>query len=405
MAEQQIPIKRNFSDYLYIILKWKKFLFINLFIIVLLTAGLTFLIPKTYKSTATVMVPTQSNFNLSGLAGLISGHSPTASFGAQLLGLSSAQDQIIYGLLNSRTVLTNTINKYHLAAYYKVHPFEKLLKAFRSDLSFEPTNYGMIDISVINKNPELSAKIANYLVHIVDSVNIQINMEQAQNNEKFIGKRYLQNVKDLNNSEDSLYIFQKNTGVIAMPQQLEVEVKASAELEAQLVQKQLIVDLIKNQYGENSPQYVAAETQVNFLKAKVEQLKNSQQLTKNSNIFLAYKNIPKLILKYAKYYREVKLQSKIMEVLLPIYEQAKIDAKKNVPTLQIIDKAIPAKLKYGPKRSLIVAGVTLVFLFLFIIVAYMGERLLHTDQYHNPLEEKEARFFKKIKKFYKLKFD
>ena len=228
-------------------------------------------------------------------------------------------------------------------------------------------------------------------------------MRVATNNRKFIGKRYLQNVNDLNNAEDSLYLFQKKSGIIAVPQQIEVQVKASAELEAQLLQKQLTADMIKTQMGESSPLYSDALTQVNFLKDKIKQLKNSQQLADNSNIFIPFKNIPKLALQYYKYYREVEVQSKIMEVLLPLYEQSKVEEKKNIPTLVVIDNAIPADLKYSPKRSLIVAGFTLVFLFIFVIMVFNGERILNVEEYRNPLEEKEANFFRRIKKLYKLK--
>ena len=405
MVEETTKKRLRFSDFIYILYKWKKFLIINMVIIILIIAGITLLLPNTYKSTATVMVPPQSTLDLGSITGLISGKSSsTASFGAKLLGLSSTSDDIIYGLLNSRTILSDVIQKFNLESYYKIHIYNKLLKAFKEDLSFEPTDYGMIDISVINESPEISAEIANYLVKKVDSLNIQINIHQAMENRMFIEKRYLQNVDDLQNAEDSLYFFQKATGVIAIPQQLEVEVKAAAELEAQLVQKQLAVDLLKKKYGVNSPIYSEAISQVNFIKEKINQLKNSQSLSSSSNIFLPFQKIPQLTLNYYKYYREIELQSKIMEVLLPIYEQAKFEEQKSIPTLYVVDKAIPPDLKYGPKRSLIVAGVTLLAFFILIIVIYVGEKSLTAKSLDNPLEEKINRIFNKIKNLYKLKF-
>ncbi|PIW99623.1 MAG: hypothetical protein COZ80_04465, partial [Ignavibacteria bacterium CG_4_8_14_3_um_filter_37_9] len=85
----------SFSDYLYILVKWKNFLLINIILIVLITAGLTFLIPKTYKSTAVVMIPPESSLGLSGLSGLVGGKSSTVSLGAKLFGSSNSSEDVL----------------------------------------------------------------------------------------------------------------------------------------------------------------------------------------------------------------------------------------------------------------------------------------------------------------------
>ena len=90
----------------------------------------------------------------------------------------------------------------------------------------------MIDFSIVNKDPKVSAEIANYLVTLVDSMNIEFSIQRAKNNRIFIEKRYLQNVADLKKAEDSLYKFQKKYGIVAVPEQLEVTVKAAAEIES-----------------------------------------------------------------------------------------------------------------------------------------------------------------------------
>lgn len=55
---------RRFSDYFYILFKWKKILIINLLIILTITTTLTFLIPKTYKANCIIMIPPESSLNL-----------------------------------------------------------------------------------------------------------------------------------------------------------------------------------------------------------------------------------------------------------------------------------------------------------------------------------------------------
>ena len=60
----------------------------------------------------------------------------------------------------------------------------------------------MIDFSVVSKDPKLSADIANYMVSLTDSMNIELNIKAAKNNRIFIEKRYLKNVSDLRTAED-----------------------------------------------------------------------------------------------------------------------------------------------------------------------------------------------------------
>lgn len=396
----------KFSDYLYILYKWRKFLIINMIIVIAIATIIAFLIPKQYKATATIMIPQSSNQGIGGLSGLIGGNSPIASIGAGLLGLSGTSEDILLGILNSRTSLTSAINKFNLMKYYELDDknMDKALKAFSDDVSFDPNEYGMIDISVVNKSPERSAKIANYFVEIVDSLNIKLNIEQAKNNRIFVEKRYKQNVKDLKSAEDSLYKFQKKYGIVAVPEQIEVSIKAAAEIEAQLIQKQIAAEVVKERFGENSLQYKTLLNEVSLLRDKVNEMKRSSNLTSVSNILFPFKELPDISIKYLRYFRELEIQQKIMEVILPLYEQAKVEEQKSIPTIQVLDKAVPPELKYKPKKSVIILGVFFLSLFIFIPFIFVGEKSLSIEEGDkNPLQIKEAKFFKKIIKIYRIK--
>ena len=129
------------------------------------------------------------------------------------------------------------------------------LKLFREDILADPNEFGMIEFSIINKNPNTCAVTANYIVNLVDSMNIELNIQRAKNNRLYIERRYLQNVSDLKKAEDSLYNFQKKYGIVAVPEQLEVTIKAAAEIETELNKKEVQSFFILQGYGENSPQY------------------------------------------------------------------------------------------------------------------------------------------------------
>jgi capsule polysaccharide export protein KpsE/RkpR len=407
MLEQQNIEKHIFSDYIYILFKWKKFLIINLIIVSIISTTIAFLLPKVYKATATIMIPPSDQSALGGLSSLIggSGKSSLASLGARAFGVSNTSEDDILGIINSRTALTDVINKFHLMSYYEINDnnMDKAIKAFKGDISFNPNEFGMIDFSVINENPESSADITNYLVSLVDSLNIKYNIEKAKNNRIFVEQRYDKNVLDMKKAEDSLYKFQKRFGIVAIPEQLEVSVKAAAEIESELNKKEIEAFFTKQQYGDNSPQYHGILAEVNLLKDKVQELKNSPKLSSTSNVLFPFKELPDIAMQYLRDYQEVKIQQEIMEIVMPMFEQAKIEEQKSIPTIMVVDKAVPPELKYGPKRSVIILGAIFLFLFLFIPLVFWSEKAVSREQFRNPLQIKEANFLKKIIKIYRMK--
>lgn len=403
---EEMKKSAGFSDYIYILYKWKKFLFINLFLIAIITTGIAFLIPNQYKATATVMIPPDSQSGFGGLTSLLGGKSSIASAGSRLFGASNTSEDVLLGIINSRTALIDVIKKFDLMEYYEIddHNMDKVIKAFRNDISADPNEYGMIEFSIVNKDPKTSAGIANYLVNLVDSLNIKFNIQRAKANRIFIEKRYLQNVSDIRRAEDSLYEFQKKYGIVAVPEQLEVTVKAAAEIESQLIRKEMESYFVQQQYGENSPQYQGALAEMNLLKKKVQELKNSNNLSSTSNVLFPFKEMPNIAIQYLRNYREVEIQQSILEIVMPMYEQAKVEEQKSMPTVMVIDKAVPPQLKDSPKRSAIIVGILFLFSFLFIPFIFVAEKAVSREEFQNPLQIKGANFFKKIIKIYKLKF-
>ena len=100
---------------------------------------------------------------------------------------------------------------------------------------------------------------------------------------------------------------------------------------------------------------------------------------------VSFNSLPSLGLENARLIREVKLQSTIQEILIPQYEQAKLEETKNIPTLQLIDKPKVAINKAKPKRALIVIGSTLMSILVSFTFVYAGH---HTRDLRTALKRK-----------------
>jgi uncharacterized protein involved in exopolysaccharide biosynthesis len=401
--EEGTKKQTKLSDYLNILYKWKKLLFINMFFIIVLATVYSYLIPEKFKATSIVMVSATNQQGLGGLGSLLSGD--FASLSSQLLGGSNPSLDLVFGILSSRTSLSNVINKFDLMEYYGIddNNMDKTLKAFVKDVIFEPTDNGLIEVSVINEDPKVSAKIANYFVKLADSMYIELNIEQARNNRIFVEKRYKKNITDLRIAEDSLYFFQRKYGIVAVPEQIEISVKAAAELEAMYTQKQLTAELYKIEYGEDSPIYSSALSQAETIKKRINELKNKRDLSYPTNILYPFSKLPDLAINYFRAYREVEIQTKIMEFVLPLFEQAKVDEQKSIPTLIVIDKAVPPQWKDSPKKAFIILAAVFLGLFFHIVFLFRAEYSIEIPIKRNLVEEKEAKFFNWVKRFYRIR--
>lgn len=387
-----------FTDYLSVLLKWKKFLIINLLIVGIGATTYSYMIPETFKSTATLMLPAEKEM---GLGSLLGGGS-ALSFGAQLLGGGTSSADVIIGLLNSRTIIEKVVNKFNLYDYYEIEDrnYDKLMKNFPGDYIFLINEFGFIEIQVVHKVPKIAAEMANYFAGIVDSLNIKLNIEQAKNNRSFVEKRFFKTEEDIKNAEEEYYKFQKEYSAFEVTEQIKASIFASAELETDLFKKEILLNTIKNRISPSSPTYIDLEYQIIAIKEK---LKEFNSKTDKSSIFLSFKDIPDLQLKYVRLYREMEIQNKILEFIYPMYEQAKIDEKKSTPTLLKIDQAVAAQLKYAPKKAFIILGFFFLAFFLFIIIVFRGEKLLIENQPNNSFEEREIKFYLTLVKVFPLK--
>jgi len=145
-------------------------------------------------------------------------------------------------------------------------------------------------------------------------------------------------------------------------------------------------------------------TQLNFLKNKVEELKKSSKLSFPSNVLFPFSEVPDLTINYYRNFREIEIQSKILEFVLPMYEQAKVEEQKSIPTLIVVDPAVPPTLKYSPKKAFIILLFFFLGLFIHLPFVFRMEGIYNLKMINNPLDEKENKFYSRIVKFYRIRF-
>ncbi len=387
----------GFVDYLSFLVKWRKVIIITFITVCVLAAGLSLILPKWYKANTTILPPVEEGSDL-GISSLLSSI-PFSGAGLGL-GIMSEQTSLFLAIVNSRSVMEKVIHKFDLANRYKSKNMEETLKTLRSRVTVKVNEEGTISLSCFAKTKYFGTKdqikeakqivmeMANFYIDELDRVNKRLKVDRARNTRIFIEGRYIQNLEDLRNAEETFKAFQEKYGAIALPEQTTATISAAAEFTAQIMIKEVELGLLGKSVGESHSEYRRTLFELEELQKKYDQfqLGRERSLFREGNepiskdLFLPLDEIPDLGLQYARCFREVKLQETIMEFLLPQYEQAKIREARDTPTVQILDPAVLPILRARPRRAIFVAitGLTTLLVLLTFIAIYERVQILRT---------------------------
>lgn len=362
--------KISLLDYAVLLVRYKKFIFgITLLIMVSFYLSVYFFVDEQFDSTATI-IPAQDN-SLSGLAGALGGF---ADLPFDMGGFQSNPEIGLYNtILKSRTNAERIIEKYDLWQVYELDKSEpkevkEARETFLGNLGSKENDDGAFIISLRTPDPELSAEITNDIVWYLNDKIIELKIAKSKENKEFLGKR-LEDVRErLRESEDSLKDFQKKSGLLSPEEQFKGIITAYAGLEQDLITKQIERDILQEVLPKDSPQLRNINLEIKYFQEKFQEIKTEG---KENSIFIPYNELPSNAIEYYRYYREVEINNRILEFVLPLYEQAKVEEQKKIPVLQVIDYAKPAEEKSFPPRlilTLIVGLGVFSILFAFILL-------------------------------------
>lgn len=347
-------------DIISIFLKNKKKIFLVTGIICIISIIMYFFIfDLLYMSTASIKSTTKS----SGLLGALESGIPDIG-GLDELGVGGSKtgkELAAYEeILLSRRCLETIIKKFGLMERDESRFLEDAVKSFREEKMQIKTDKlsGLLFISVLDKDANLAKDMVEALLIELDKINIELNVTNAKNNREFIENRYFQSKIDLSKAEDSLKAYQLIYGIAP-----DLQIKASAQsvftLEAELKAEEVKLDVIRKILSADQPEVKLQEAKVNSLRNKISEIQTSTDLSD----FLRLGNSPQIALSYLRLQRELEIQTKIMSFLLPLYEQAKIEEKRETPTILILDKPYVAERKTKPKRLTMVVIITIMSFF------------------------------------------
>jgi len=360
----------NLLEYLLVVVKHKKMIFLTCLVTFILTCGITLLMPNIYISTARILPPQGDNNGLSSMFGGVSGL-------ASLAGISVGRrsGELYAGMMKSRSIEDVVIDKFNLMEVYhqeyRVKTYEKLEKVVSISIGKKD---GIISVTVEDKDPARAAAMANTYVEELQKLNVKLNLSNAGRERLFLEERLDLVKADLLAAEEALKEFQEKNKAIRIDAQASAIIEAIAQLRGELASKEVELGVLLSSQTDQNPQVIALREGIAQVKEQIARLERSPEGKKVSDdIFISTSDVPELGVQYARLLREFKVQETLYELLTKQYEVAKINEAKNTSTIQVLDSAIVSDKKSKPRRSMIVLAVTFVMGFCSLIFAFIRE--------------------------------
>jgi uncharacterized protein involved in exopolysaccharide biosynthesis len=334
-----------------------------------------FTLPCRYKSAARLMPPdNQSGSGLAMAAATLSAGSPgVGGMASELLGLKSTSDLLV-GILNSRTVEDNVINKLELKKVYRVRRMEDARKilAASTEITIDRKSQ-MIAIEVTGKTPESAEALAQVYVEALNHTLAEVSTSSARRERIFLEER-LQTVNlDLEAAEKDFSKFASTNEAIDIKEQGKAMVEAAATLQGQYIAARSELEGLRQLYADGNVRVRSVQARVDELNNQLMKVSGTDDIngvTQEDTPYPSIRKLPLLGVTYADLYRKTRVEEAVYETLTKEYELAKVQEVKEIPTVKVLDPPNLPERRSSPSRRLVLligtvlsvaCGVTWVF--------------------------------------------
>ncbi|MCE2450436.1 MAG: hypothetical protein J4F35_19370 [Candidatus Latescibacteria bacterium] len=368
--------------------------------ICVLAGGLSFLLPKEYEATVQILPPREKKESF-GFSSMLA----SLPIPALRLGERGTPSDISLATIKSTTARRRMIEKFGLMQRYEARTLTDALETLTDKTTAAMTEEGMLGVSVLDKDPQMAADMANYYIVLLDSTNKRFSHKTASDRLDFIRGILQEEDKRLDDKMKLLEEFQSEHNAISIDDQARAAILTATSMHTAAME--LAIErqrLILSGLGPNHDKVKQLEREINLRQGTIAFLRDglnpadntmlqnkALQLQLDENLFLPLNQIPGVAQEYANLEKDVLVQTSLMLVLLQQEAQALIEAKDATSTVQILDPATPPEIKAKPQRVLIVfiAGLlSLIASFSYVLGAvYMRDLQQRWRERHQTTSE------------------
>ncbi len=331
--------------------------------ICVLAGGLSFLLPKEYEATVQILPPQEKKESF-GFSSMLS----SLPIPALRLGERGTPSDISLATIKSVTTRRRMIEKFGLMQRYESRTLTDALETLADNTTAAMTEEGMLGVSVLDKDPQMAADMANYYIVLLDSTNKRFAHKTASDRLDFIRGILQEEDKRLDDKMKRLVEFQSEHNAISIDDQARAVILTATSMRTAVMELEIERQrLLLSGLGPNHDKVKQLEREILLRQGTMAFLSDGSKPTDNTmpenkslqlgldeNLFLPLKQIPGVAQEYTNLEKDVLVQTSLLLVLLQQEAQTLIEAKDATSTVQILDPATPPEIKAKPQRMLIV---------------------------------------------------
>lgn len=386
MSTHSVVDDVNVLDYLAVLWRYR-WLIAGVFATVIGAAFIfTVITPKMYESAATLLAPKEGAAAAGLLGGLAaSGLAQTVPGLAQTVpGLAnfsaSPNRDLLVAVLKSRTMSQIVVEKFGLRERYRVRYMEDAIKELQTRISVSAvvTREGIISLRVEDTDPKIAADMANFFVDQLDRLVSRLGTGEASRQRVFITEQLARARTDLEGAEETLRRFQERNRAVVLQEQTRGVIAGAARLKGEIIAAEVQLQVTRNFATDANPDIIAIRRRIEEMKRQLAQMEYGDdgaplagpagKSRDRREISVPMARVPEIGLELVRLTREVKVGETVVILLTQQLEQAKINEAKDLPVVQVLDRAVPAERHSWPKLRLNLAIATVVSLMLSVFL-------------------------------------
>jgi len=335
---------------------------------------LFFISPITYKAPVTLLPPSE-NDQMTGLGSLLSGG---GDFTNLLLGGAQGNSQLYMEILKSRTAAEYVVEKHNLVDYFDAEDIYDASDQLKNELVLNLSKEGIVTLSVevktsfipmifdeIDSTKSFAATLSNSYIEALDKINREKISYKAKRARQYIEEQLELTRASMDSAEFKLMSFQKDNKTISLPDQLKSAIESSAEIKAEIIKTEIEIGLMEPNLRKDNQVLLSLRTKLAELQEEYDKFEIGTE-----DYLVAFNEVPELGMELAKLLREVKIQSEVYLLLQQQYYKEKIQENRDLPTIEVLDEAIPP-LKASEPRVIFSTLLSGIFIFLLISLYFV----------------------------------
>jgi capsule polysaccharide export protein KpsE/RkpR len=329
---------------------------------------LAFVIPKQYKSTVQLMPPDSPAASVGWMA-TVAGTMPSflSNAAGGMLG-NRSPNAMFLGILNSRTIQDNLIDRFDLRREYHLTRYLDARKRLAAHTVIDDDRKtGNLSITVVDHDPQRARDLAAGYVDELDKLVATVSTSSARRERVFLEQRLKSIKEELDASSRDLSQFSsRNATFDPLSAQAKSMLDAAGKLQGELTAAESELRGLETIYSDDNVRVRSLRARTEELRRQLRKLsgsssENGSELN-SGELYPSVRKLPLLTAAYNDLYRRAKVQETVFEILTRQYEAAKVQEAKEIPTVKVLDSAdVPEKKSYPPRLLIMVLGMMISF--------------------------------------------